>query len=118
MENVDISSIVPLADETDENIRTLVISLFEAGNGCLAKEELPRIFPSLLKVKLRTPYETAACTFALQHHPSLERLYLSFHSTSTGSVNLQLLLDALSHHPTARGLRVDGPGMTANGECG
>ena len=118
LENVDISSIVPLADETDENIRILlVISLFEAGNASLAREELPRIFPSKLEVELRTPYETAACTFALQHHPSLESLHLSWR-TSTGSVNLQLLLDALSHHPTARELSVRGSDMTAKGECG
>ena len=118
LENVDISSIVPLADKPDRNVRTLlVISLFEAGNASLAREELPRIFPSQLGVELRTPYETAAYAFALQHHPSLESLHLSWRP-STGSVNLQLLLDALSHHPTARELSADGSGMTAKGECG
>ena len=115
---VDISSIVPLADEADRNVHTLlVISLFEAGNASLAREELPRIFPSQLRVELRTPYETAAYAFALQHHPSFESLYL-LRSTSTGSVNLQLLLDALSHHPTARKLRVDDHDIAAKGECG
>ena len=118
LENVDISSIVPLADEADRNVHTLlVISLFEAGNASLAREELPRIIPSQLVVELRTPYETAAYAFALQHHPSLESLHLVVR-TSTGSVNLQLLLDALSHHPTARELIVDGLDMTAKGECG
>ena len=118
LENVDISSVVPLADEADRDVHTLlVISLFEAGNASLAREVLPRIFPSQLKVKLRTPYETAAYTFALQHHPSLESLHLSLR-TSTGSANLQLLLDALSHPPTARELSVQGPDMEAKGECG
>ena len=112
---VDISSIVPLADEADEAIRTLlVISLFEADNASLARKELPRIFPQHLVVDLCTSYETAVYAFALQHHPSLERLFLSV----TGSVNLQLLLDALSHHPTARELSVQGIGMAAESECG
>ena len=116
---VDISSIVPLADKADEAIRTLlVISLFEAGNASLAGEELPRIFPQQLEVVLSTSYETAVYTFALQHHPSLERLALDFMPT-TGSVNVQLLLDALSHHPTARELSVQDIDyeMTAEGEC-
>ena len=118
---VDISSIVPLADKADKAVRTLlVISLFEAGNASLAREELPRIFPQQLVVDLRTSYETAVYTCALQHHPSLERLDLYFRRTTGGLVNLQLLLDALSHHPTARELFVQGIGheMTAEGECG
>ena len=115
---VDIFSIVPLADEAGEVVRTLLmISLFEAGNASLAREELPRIFPQQLKVDLRTSYETAVYAFALQHHPSLEGLALYFMPT-TGSVNLQLLLDALSHHPTARELSVQGIRMAAEGECG
>ena len=113
---------MPLADKADEAIRTLlVISLFEAGNVSLAREELSRIFPQRLVVYLRTSYETAVYAFALQHHPSLEWLDLYFRQT--GSVNLQLLLDALSHHPTARKLSVEyiipGYGMAAKeGECG
>ena len=116
---VDISSIVPLAAEADEVICTLlVISLFEAGNVSLAREVLPRIFPQQQKVHLRTSYETAVYTFALQHHPSLEWLVLNF-SYNTGSVNLQLLLDALSHHPTARKLSLQySIRMAAEGECG
>ena len=117
---VDISSIVPLADEADEAIRTLlVISLFEADNASLAGEELPRIFPQQLVVYLRTSYETAVYAFALQHHPSLEGLALDF-SLTTGPVNLQLLLDALSNHPTARELSVQDIEyeMAAEGECG
>ena len=119
---VDISSIVPLADEAGEAVRTLlVISLFEAGNASLAGEELPRIFPQRLKVDLRTSYETAVYTFALQHHPSLEKLVLYFMPT-TGSVNMQLLLDALSPHPTARELKVLGgighERAAKEGECG
>ena len=55
--------------------------------------------------------------FALQHHPSLEGLVLYFRQTS-GSVNLQLLLDALSHHPTARELSVESYEIAAEGECG
>ena len=124
---VDISSIVPLADEADEAIRSLlVISLFEAGNASLAREELPRIFPHKLWVHLRTSYETAAYAFALQHHPSVERLYLSFHIL--WSVNVQLILDVISHHSTARVLYVDYPSSVrvgnivhanaAEGECG
>ena len=117
---VDISSIIP--GKADEAIRTLlVISLFEAGNASLARKELPRIFPRKLEVDLRTSYETAVYTFALKHHPSLEGLALYFIQT-TGSVNVQLLLDALSHHPTARKLivqdTVGGHKMTAEGECG
>ena len=100
LKRVDISSIVPIVDEA---IRTLlVISLFEAGNASLAGEELPHIFPQQLWVHLRTSYETAVYAFALQHHPSLERLVLSCPMRTTGSVNLQLLLDALFHHPTAK----------------
>ena len=117
---VDISSIVPLVDEADEAVRTLlVISLFEADNASLARKELPHIFPRKLEVDLRTSYETAVYAFALQHHPSLEGLALNFMPT-TGSVNLQLLLDALSHHPTARKLKVldIGHKMAAEGECG
>ena len=117
---VNISSIVPLADKADEAIRTLlVISLFEADNASLAREELPRIFPQQLEVDLRTSYETAVYAFALQHHPSLEGLALDF-SLTTGPVNLQLLLDALSNHPTARELSVQDIEyeMTAEGECG
>ena len=114
---VDISSIVPLTDKADEAVRTLlVISLFEAGNASLAREELPRIFPQQLEVRLRTSYETAVYAFALQHHPSLEKLILE--SQTTGSVNLQLLLDALSHHPTARELSVESYEIAAEGECG
>ena len=122
---VDISSMVPLADEADEAIRTLlVISLFEAGNASLAEKELPRIFPCQLRSNLHTSYETAAYAFALQHHPSLERLTLS--CPFTGSVNLQLLLDALFHHPTAKELSIDRlrnstidfvHGSLAGGEC-
>ena len=106
LKHVDISSIVPLADEVDQRVHPLlVISLFEAGNASLARKELPCIFPSQLEVHLRTPYETAAYAFALQHHPSLERLDL-LRDRSTGPVNLQLLLDALSCHHTARELHV------------
>ena len=116
LKRVDISSIVPLADEADKAVRTLLlISLFEAGNTSLARKELPRIFPQQLEVDLRTSYETVVYAFALQHHPFLERLILS--CPVTGSVNLQLLLDALSHHPTTRKLSVVGH-MTAEGECG
>ena len=118
LENVDISSIVPLADKSDRNDHTLlVISLFEAGNASLAREVLPRILPIELMIDLCTPYETAAYAFALQHHSSLESLVLLLR-TSTASVNLQLLLDALSHHPTARELSVNSHAMTAKGECG
>ena len=114
---LDISSIVPLAGEADDVVHTLlVISLFEAGNASLARAELPRIFPHQLEVRLHTSYETAAYAFALQHHPSLERLHLAL-DRATVSVNLQLLLDTLSHHPTARELRVDYD-MAAEGECG
>ena len=119
---VDISSIVSLADGADMVIHTLlVISLFEAGNA----SQLPRIFPRQLKAELRTSYETAAYAFALQHQPTLERLVLS--CPVTGSVNLQLLLDALFHHPTARKLYIetredstmDGSvhGILTEGEC-
>ena len=118
LERVDISSIVSLADKADGAVRTLlVISLFEAGNASLAGEELPRIFPQQLRVPLRTSYDTAVYAFALQHHPSLEKLHLILDTQTPGSVNLQLLLDALSHHPTARELSVRGH-MTAKSECG
>ena len=118
---VDISSIVPLTDEADEAVRTLlVISLFEAGNASLAEEELLRVFPQqLCEVDLRTSYETAVYAFALQHHKSLEKLHLK--SQTTGSVNLQLLLDALSHHGSARELSVGGSNFGhfgIAGECG
>ena len=116
------TSIVPLADKADEAVRTLlVISLFEAGNASLARKELPRIFPQQLDIHLRTSYETAVYAFALQHHPSLERLDLYFMPT-TGSVNVQLLLDALCHHPTARELIVLSDTLnhhiSVEGECG
>ena len=118
---VDISSIVPLPavpGKANKAVCTLlVISLFEAGNASLAREELPRIFPQQLEVDLRTSYETAVYACALQHHPSLERLVLYFRRT-TGAVNVQLLLDALSHHTTARELSVEDYEMTAEGECG
>lgn len=112
------SSIV--LDKADMSIqKRRVISLFEAGNASLAREELPRIFPQQLEVDLRTSYETAVYAFALQHHPSLEKLHLF--NWQTGSVNLQLLLDALSHHPTARELSVrcmTAREMAVEGECG
>ena len=121
---VDISSIVSLADKAVHTL--LVISLFEADNASLAREKLPRIFPQQLVINLRTSYETAAYAFALQHHPSVERLYLSFHVR--WSVNVQLILDVLSHHSTARDLYVDYPpsvmvgnivhANAAEGECG
>ena len=120
---VNISSIVPLVDAANEVVRTLlVISLFEAGNASLARKELPRAFPQQLEVRLQTSYESAVYTFALQHHQSLESLSLNL-SQTTGSVNLQLLLDAFYHHPTARMLRVHeafiaGIPMAAEGECG
>ena len=103
----EVFSVVQLADEVSEGSRLvrdlLVISLFEAGNVSLAREELPRIFPRELDVKLSTSYETAAYAFTLQHHPSLERLNLDMNDTN---VDLQLLLDALSYHPTVRELIV------------
>ena len=129
LKSVNISSIVPLADAANEVVRTLlVISLFEAGNASLARKELPRLFPRLqlnnwqLEIRLRTSYESAVYTFALQHHQSLQSLSLNL-SQTTGSVNLQLLLDALYHHPTARMLGVHeafiaGIPMAAKGECG
>ena len=76
-----------------------MISLFEAGNASLAREELPRIFPRELKVDLRRSDETAVYAFALQHHPSLEWLGLSFHYTL--SANLPLLLHVISCRSTA-----------------
>ena len=108
---------VGVVDEADEAVRTLlVISLFEAGNASLAEEELLRVFPQqLCEVDLRTSYETAVYAFALQHHPSLEGLILQSHTPLF--VNLQLLLDALSHHPTARELNVETYfGIAAEGE--
>ena len=114
LECVDISSIVPLTDKADKAVRILLmISLFEAGNASLAREELPRIFPCRLGVVLRTSYETAAYAFALQHHPSLEWLGLSFFYTL--SVNLQLLLDVISRHSTARELYVEYSGSVMVG---
>ena len=63
---VDIPSIMPLTVEADKAVCTLlVISLFEAGNASLAREELPRIFPHQLEVHLCTSYETAVYGFAL-----------------------------------------------------
>ena len=117
--------IVPLADEADE-ATLLLISLFEAGNAILARKELPRIFPHQLRVDLRTSDKTAAYAFALQHHPSVERLCLSFHVP--WSVNVQLILDAISRHSTVRDLYVEYPSSVrvgnivhadaAEGECG
>ena len=117
---VDISSIVSLADEADKVVRTLlVISLFEAGNASLAREELPRIFPQELGVHLRTSYETAVYAFALQHHQSFDELHLSLESSRlTGSVNLQLLLDAIQRYSTARNFSVTAVDMATSGECG
>ena len=115
---LDITSIVSLADEADKVIHTLlVISLFEAGKASLARAEFPRIFPCQLRVDLHTSYETAAYAFALQNHSSLQRLGLNLWGT-TVSVNLQLILGALSHHPTERELSVSGHGTAAEGECG
>ena len=103
----EVFSVVQPADEVSEGSRLvrdlLVISLLEAGNAGLAREELPRIFPSELDVVLSTSYKTAAYTFALQHHPSLERLHLVLKGAN---VNVQLLLDVLSDHPTVRELSV------------
>ena len=116
----DVFSIVQLADEVSKGSRLvrdlLVISLFEAGNVDLAREELPRIFPSELDVELSTSYETAVYTFALQHHPCLERLHLVMRGAN---VNLQLLLDALSCHPTVRMLSVRDyrSDVASKGEC-
>ena len=116
LKGFNMSSIVPSADEAKAVHTLLVISLFEAGNASLAEKELPRIFPRQMVINLRTAYETAVYAFALQHHPSLERLHLSLERT-TGSVNLQLLLGILSHHcPTAMELFVGN--MAADGECG
>ena len=117
---VDISSILPLADKAGEAARTLlVISLFEAGNASLAREELPRIFPQELGVHLRTSYETAVYAFALQHHQSFDELHLSLESSRlTGSVNLQLLLDAIQRYSTARNFSVTAVDMATSGECG
>ena len=116
----EVFSVVQLADEVSEGSRLvrdlLVISLFEAGNVSLAREELPRIFPSELHVQLSTSYETAVYAYALQHHPSLERLRLA---VGGDNVNLQLLLDALSRHLTVRELHVDGHQsvVASKGEC-
>ena len=85
-----------------------MISLFEAGNASLAREELPHIFPHELTVNLRTSNETAAYTFALQNHPSLEKLDLVCCTRQNPeSVNLQLLLDALLHHRTVGELYIE-----------
>ena len=82
-----------------------MISLFETGDASLARKELPRIFPHELMVVMPTSYEAAAYAFALQHQPTLERLSLACPiRQTTGSVNLQPLLDALFHHPTIRKL--------------
>ena len=116
----EVFSVVQLADEVSEGSRLvqdlLVISLFEAGNVSLAREELPRIFPSELRVQLSTSYETAAYAFALQHHPSLERLNLVIRGAN---VNLQLMLYALSYHPTVRELIVADihSDVASKGEC-
>ena len=105
----------------------LVISLFESGNASLTGEELPCICPHQLWGDLRTICKTAACALALQHQPTLVSLTLS--CPFTGSVNLQLLLNALFHHPTVRELYIDTPKdstmdgsvhgskMAAKGEC-
>ena len=106
------------ADEDDPSIHTLLVnSLFAEDNVSLAKEELPRIFPQHLYAHLRTSDETAAYAFALKHHPSLESLTLMLY-TADESINMQPLLDALSHHPTARELSVDYIDIAAKGECG
>ena len=121
----EVLSVVQLADEVSKGSRLvrdllvrdlLVISLFEAGNVGLAREELPRIFPSELRVDLSTSYETAAYKFALHHHPSLERLRLDM---KDANVNLQLLLDVLSYHPTVRELCVvdHQSDVASKGEC-
>ena len=115
LEHVDISSVVQLLGEANQSTQTLLmVSLFEAGNGSLAREELLRICPTRLDASLFTSYETAVCTFALQHHPSLESLHLSWTGASvwldgvwtTPNVSLQPLLDALSCHPTVKELLV------------
>ena len=115
LEYVDISSIVQLLGEANQSTQTLLmVSLFEAGNGSLAREVLPRICPARLNASLFTSYETAVHTFALQHHPSLESLRLSWTGASvwldgvwtTPNVSLQPLLDALLCHPTVKELFV------------
>ena len=106
LKNVDISSVMQLTKASKSICPLLIVSLFEAGNVSLAEMELPRIFPTKLDIFLSTPYETAAYTFALQHHTSLESLILARTAISDANVNLQPLLDVLSCHPTVRELSI------------
>ena len=91
-------------------ITRLVNVLYEADN--LARE-FHRLYPHEMTANLCTSEETAAYAYALRHHPSLEKLNLL--CPMTGSVNLQPLLDALSHHPTLRELYIE---YGHEGECG
>ena len=147
LEYMDISDIVQLAYETDSGIlalqqlalesshefcsevqqevsvqvrNLLVVSLFEAGNATLAQAVLPHFFFQQLCFNLATSYETAAYAFALENHKSVECLHLCWTSTTRSVVNLQLLLDVVSCHPTVRTFHLSNQYLskiTAKGKC-
>ena len=119
LENIDISSVVQLTEADESFCPLLVFSLFESDNVSLARMVLPRAFPCKLYARLSTPYETAAYTFALQHHTSLESLTLASSTMPDAGVNLQPLLDVLSYHPTVRELFIYDPllGIAVKGKA-
>ena len=96
--DIDVSSIIGSSGDTEDTHKLHVISFFEANSSDLATQELPKIFPDKVDIRLSSSYETAALNYILKHHRSLLRL--TVRSATIDTVNLDLAAEVIVQHPT------------------
>ena len=99
--DVDVSSIIGSSNDHSDKLH--LISLFEASSDDVASRELPKIFPENITIELSSSYETAALSYALEHHSSLHSLTMS--AVYDTKVDLHLAADSLVHHPSLKKLQ-------------
>ena len=101
--DVDVSSIIGSSNAHSDKLH--LISLFEANSDDVASRELPKIFPKNITIELSSLYETAALSYALEHHPSLHSLTMS--AVYDTKVDLHLAEDSLVRHPSLKELQCE-----------
>ena len=98
--DVDVSSIVGSSNAHSDKLH--LISLFEASSDDVASCELPKIFPENITIRLSSSYETAALSYALEHHPSLHSLIMLLPPDT--KADLHIVEECLVHHPSLKEL--------------
>ena len=74
----------------DDNM-LVMMSLYEANNRSVSSQVLPAVFKNTICAHIQFPYDSQVVTYAIEHHPTVERAWLKFNR-----------LFRYSHHPTVK----------------